>query len=31
MKTITFADPCYNSAEYMDKSIETLPACGGGT
>ena len=24
MKTITFAVPCYNSAEYMDKCIESL-------
>ncbi|WP_172135393.1 glycosyltransferase [Adlercreutzia sp. ZJ473] len=28
MKTITFAVPCYNSAEYMDKCIESLLACG---
>ncbi|MGI6045721.1 MAG: glycosyltransferase family 2 protein [Eggerthellaceae bacterium] len=27
MKTITFAVPCYNSAEYMDKCIESLLAC----
>ena len=27
-KTITFAVPCYNSAEYMDKCIESLLACG---
>ena len=26
MKTITFAVPCYNSAEYMDKCIESLLA-----
>ncbi len=29
MKTISFAIPCYNSAEYMDKCIESLLACGG--
>ena len=28
MKTITFAVPCYNSAAYMDKCIESLLACG---
>ena len=28
MKTISFAVPCYNSAAYMDKCIETLLACG---
>lgn len=28
MKTITFAIPCYNSAEYMDKCIESLLPCG---
>ncbi len=28
MKTITFAVPCYNSADYMDKCIESLLACG---
>lgn len=28
MKTISFAVPCYNSAEYMDKCIESLLACG---
>ena len=28
MKTITFAVPCYNSAEYMDKCIESLLQCG---
>jgi len=28
MKTITFAVPCFNSAEYMDTCIETLLACG---
>ncbi len=28
MKTITFAVPCYNSASYMDKCIESLLACG---
>ena len=29
MKTISFAVPCYNSAGYMDKCIESLLACGG--
>lgn len=28
MKTMTFAVPCYNSAEYMDKCIESILACG---
>lgn len=28
MKTISFAVPCYNSAEYMDACIESLLACG---
>lgn len=28
MKTITFAVPCYNSADYMDKCIESLLVCG---
>jgi glycosyltransferase involved in cell wall biosynthesis len=28
MKAITFAVPCYNSAEYMDKCIESLLALG---
>ena len=27
-KTITFAIPCYNSAEYMDKCIESILKCG---
>lgn len=27
-KTITFAIPCYNSAAYMDKCIESLLTCG---
>ena len=27
-KTISFAVPCYNSAAYMDKCIESLLACG---
>ena len=27
-KVITFAIPCYNSAEYMDKCIESLLPCG---
>ena len=31
MKTITFAVPCYNSAEYMDKCIESLLACDNGS
>lgn len=29
MKTITFAVPCYNSVEYMDKCVESLLECGG--
>ena len=28
MKTVSFAVPCYNSAEYMDKCIESILACG---
>lgn len=28
MKTISFAVPCYNSADYMDKCIESLLGCG---
>ncbi len=28
MKTISFAVPCYNSADYMDKCVESLLACG---
>ncbi len=28
MKTITFAVPCYNSAAYMDKCINSLLTCG---
>ena len=28
MKTISFAIPCYNSAEYMDKCIESILKCG---
>lgn len=28
MKTVTFAVPCYNSADYMDKCIESLLVCG---
>lgn len=27
-KVITFAIPCYNSAEYMDKCIESILPCG---
>ena len=27
-KTITFGVPCYNSAEYMDKCIHSILACG---
>ena len=27
-KTITFAIPCYNSAEYMDTCIESSLKCG---
>ena len=30
MKTITFAIPCYNSADYMDKCIESILACDTG-
>ena len=30
MKTITFAVPCYNSAEYMDKCIESILAFEDG-
>ncbi|MEE8722481.1 MAG: glycosyltransferase family A protein [Eggerthellaceae bacterium] len=30
MKTITFAIPCYNSAAYMDKCIESILACDDG-
>ncbi len=30
MKTITFAVPCYNSSEYMDKCIESLLAFDDG-
>ena len=30
MKTISFAVPCYNSAAYMDKCIESLLACDEG-
>lgn len=30
MKTITFAVPCYNSADYMDKCLESLIALDGG-
>lgn len=29
MKTVTFAIPCYNSAEYMDKCILSILSCGG--
>ena len=29
MKSITFAIPCYNSAAYMDKCIESILSCGG--
>lgn len=28
MKTISFAVPCYNSAEYMEKCVESLLPCG---
>lgn len=31
MKTITFAVPCYNSADYMDKCIESILACDDGS
>ena len=30
MKTVTFAVPCYNSAEYMDACIESILKCDGG-
>lgn len=30
MKTITFAIPCYNSAEYMDKCVESILAFDDG-
>lgn len=30
MKTISFAVPCYNSSDYMDKCIESLLACDDG-
>ena len=30
VKTITFAVPCYNSAEYMDKCIESILSCDDG-
>lgn len=29
-KLITFAVPCYNSADYMDHCVETLLAAGPG-
>lgn len=28
MKTISFAVPCYNSAEYMEKCVDSLLPCG---
>ena len=28
MKTISFAVPCYNSADYMEKCVESLLPCG---
>ena len=28
MKTISFAVPCYNSADYMDACIESILKCG---
>ena len=28
MKTISFAVPCYNSADYMEKCVESLLLCG---
>ena len=31
VKTITFAIPCYNSAEYMDKCIESILAFEDGS
>lgn len=30
MKTVSFAIPCYNSAAYMDKCIESILACDFG-
>jgi glycosyltransferase involved in cell wall biosynthesis len=30
MKTITFAVPCYNSAAYMEKCVDSLLSCDGG-
>ena len=30
MKTVTFAVPCYNSADYMDACIESILKCDGG-
>ena len=30
MKTISFAVPCYNSADYMDKCIESILAFEDG-
>ena len=27
MKLITYAIPCYNSAEYMDACVESILAC----
>ena len=31
MKTISFAIPCYNSAEYMDTCIKSILACDDGS
>ena len=31
MKTISFAVPCFNSADYMDKCIESLVKLDKGT
>ena len=28
MKTISFAVPCFNSADYMEKCVESLLPCG---
>ena len=28
MKLITFAVPCYNSADYMDHCVQSLPKAG---
>lgn len=30
MKTVSFAIPCYNSADYMDTCIESILECDFG-